>query len=99
MTVPGALFVIVFAVVGIGLSGYCGYMAWQQPDKLRKSQLRHLDELQKHPLSGISRSWVESESWVWWVRIGSLLMFLISALGLFFVILSLFGSISLPLEG
>jgi len=99
MTVPGALFVTVSAIVAIGLSGYYGYMAWQQPEKLRKSQLRHLDELQHHPLSGISRGWVESESWIWWVRIGSILMFLISTLGLLFVILSLFGWISLPIEG
>jgi len=89
MTVAGTFFVIIFGFLGIALAVYYSFMSWRYPKKLQESQLKHMDNVQKHPLYGISRAWVKSESWIWSVRLGSVFIFLVSLVALVFALLSL----------
>jgi hypothetical protein len=63
----------------------------------RNWSAERIDKLGKHPLAGVSRLWVASASWIWFVRVASIFMFLGTCFALILALLSLAGFVTLPL--
>jgi hypothetical protein len=97
MSPLGILFWMIIGLFNVAVSLYYIVMSWRHPVQLQQAQLERIDKLGKHPLAGVSRLWVASASWIWFVRVASIFMFLGTCFALILALLSLAGFVTLPL--
>jgi len=83
---PGAgeiLFVLLVLALVVGTLGYYWYLAWLRPPMLFDLGRRISDETPPcWPLRSISRRWMQTRSWLWFIRaITSITLLIILGLG------------------
>jgi hypothetical protein len=98
MDAGGILFWAIFGLLGCAVAVYYIIMSWRHPDQLQQAQLDQIEKPRKHPLARISRAWVASASWIWFVRVASVFLFLLACFALVLALLSLAGLVTLPLS-